>query len=297
MPDTFGNYNCRQSGVLIVAHQRNNNLTREPVGIFTCSCGFIYSRKGPDKSYDDRARFNRVIVFGAVWEENLIKFASSGLSLREIARRLGVDVKTIIRHLSRLQFSDPTHSGNLYDTDKRDGYRNRWQSNIISNQGIGVKALRKLAPDLYAWLYRHDGKWLQDHSPRKTIASKQQEQVDWNQRDQDLLGEVAWAVASIKDYTHPAVKVSVSAIGKKLGALAIIQRKRDRLPMTAQTIADAEETRVSFAERRLRTAMENFKASYIIPEEWELLKAAGIRDDLYEHVSALVGELCQSERK
>ncbi len=41
--------------------------TRIPVGTVRCNCGCVYSRKGPDKSVDDRYKIGRIKEFGDVW--------------------------------------------------------------------------------------------------------------------------------------------------------------------------------------------------------------------------------------
>ncbi|MBV7508768.1 hypothetical protein KW850_26495 [Bacillus sp. sid0103] len=35
-----------------------------PVGTFTCSCGFVFSRKGPDKTNEDRYKIGRIKELG-----------------------------------------------------------------------------------------------------------------------------------------------------------------------------------------------------------------------------------------
>ena len=42
-----------------------------PVGTFSCSCGFVYSRTGPDASVEDQFRFNKIKAFGQIWETKL----------------------------------------------------------------------------------------------------------------------------------------------------------------------------------------------------------------------------------
>lgn len=263
----------------------------KPIGTFTCSCGFSYTRIGPDRCQADRTCFSRVITFGDLWEESLKKSHSSGLSLREIARRHGVDAKTVIRHLSRLPPPDPETTTNFHYITTLESNRECWRACINSHPDFGVKGLRKMAPRIYVWLYRHDTEWLKINSPSKKITTKPHVHVDWGQRDRELSSRVAETVAAIRMESHPAVRVSVSAIGKGLGALSIIQKKLDKLPLTAKAIGDAVETRIAFTERRLISAMEAFKANHIIPEEWELFKAAGIREDMFEAVGALVKRL------
>ncbi|MGR5962533.1 TnsD family Tn7-like transposition protein [Bacillus paranthracis] len=71
------------------------------IGTFSCSCGFVYARKGPDMSLDDRFRIGRVKVFGEVWKSKLKQLSKKRLSTRAIARELGVDSKTVKKYLER----------------------------------------------------------------------------------------------------------------------------------------------------------------------------------------------------
>lgn len=42
--------------------------SKNPVGEFSCSCGYVYVRKGTDKMIDDRYRKNRVKEYGIFGE-------------------------------------------------------------------------------------------------------------------------------------------------------------------------------------------------------------------------------------
>ena len=70
--------------------------SKVPIGTFNCSCGFIYARKGPDKLVDDLYRIGRIKAFGGVWKGKLKEINDEKrYSVREMARMLGVDSKTI----------------------------------------------------------------------------------------------------------------------------------------------------------------------------------------------------------
>ncbi len=74
----------------------------KPVGTFHCFCGFIYCRTGPDKTQEDQFRITKVRAFGSVWEEKLKElWADSTVSLRGMARDLGVDPTTVKLHALR----------------------------------------------------------------------------------------------------------------------------------------------------------------------------------------------------
>ncbi|WP_264174715.1 TnsD family Tn7-like transposition protein [Clostridium estertheticum] len=62
--------------------------TRLPVRTFSCDCGFVYSRKGPDKVSGDRYRVGRIKEFSAVWENKLKVYLNENKhDLRELASK------------------------------------------------------------------------------------------------------------------------------------------------------------------------------------------------------------------
>lgn len=45
--------------------------TKKPVGTFHCLCGFVYSRRGPDVTTEDKLKIGRIKEFGDTWFEKL----------------------------------------------------------------------------------------------------------------------------------------------------------------------------------------------------------------------------------
>ena len=72
------------------------------IGTFTCACGFIYSRSGPDVDEINKYKIGRIKNFGFVWEEKLKQLLDRRYSLRAIARTLRVDAKTVERYTDKL---------------------------------------------------------------------------------------------------------------------------------------------------------------------------------------------------
>ena len=72
--------------------------TGQPVGTFVCSCGFSYSRRGPDRSEEDKYYRGRIKSFGPIWSEKLKQCMQEGISYRSAAERLGVDTNTVIKY-------------------------------------------------------------------------------------------------------------------------------------------------------------------------------------------------------
>lgn len=69
--------------------------TKLPVGTFSCSCGFVYSRRGPDKNEIDKFRIGRIKSFGPVWHSKLKVLNEGTISLRKKAAILGVNPMTV----------------------------------------------------------------------------------------------------------------------------------------------------------------------------------------------------------
>jgi hypothetical protein len=261
-----------------------NSETGAPVGTFACSCGFIYSRTGPDHTREDRVHFSRIVVFGPVWEDRLKHLVADGKSLRETSRQLEVDTMTVIRHLARLRDNISAVPDITKEGEERNAYRARWLELCASYPGIGVKALRRQAPAHYAWLYRHDQAWLLEHPPRLKKEITSAPHRDWAQRDEELSTKVTDAVEAIRQRAKPAVRVSVSAIGKEMGALALVQRNLHKLPLTKAKVEAVLETREDFGVRRLKAAVERFRHQGESLKEWELLRAAGIREEVADMI-------------
>jgi hypothetical protein len=78
------------------------------VGIFTCSCGFRYSRIGPDASPDDVFRKSKILSYGDLWESKLMELWSDPtVSYRVIASYLGISNSNVRSHADRLHLTIP----------------------------------------------------------------------------------------------------------------------------------------------------------------------------------------------
>ena len=269
-----------------------------PIGTFSCHCcGFVYSRIGSDQSMEDWYRYSRVECYGSVWESALKDWwADKGVSLREIARRLEVDPQTIKSHATRLELPFPrptkkptqqtteqltTEQENTATINQNELEMNRvdWLSLREENPEAGGKLLRNLSPRVYMWLYRNDREWLKAYMPpRKQTVSPSR--VDWESRD------TQWAIATklsaerLKNALARPVQITVTAIARDMGQLANIQKHLDKLPLTAQVLAELVETREQFAVRRVEYAAEHFLDENVCPQRWQLVRRAGLRPDI-----------------
>ncbi len=77
-------------------------------GTFCCTCGFSYSRLGPDRLESARYKIGKVKCYGLVWETALSNFwQDHTISVSEIAKQLGVDFQTVKSQALRLGLAFP----------------------------------------------------------------------------------------------------------------------------------------------------------------------------------------------
>ena len=262
---------------------RDNN----PVGIFSCICGFSYARTGPDKSPEDRLRIGKMISFGLVWEAKLKElWKDSTLSMSVIGRQLGVDPITVRRHADRLKLPSP-RSGNpsvqlkgnssLAAWKKRQRTcRSNWLSLMKQNQKVTMKDLRRKLPREYAWLLQNDFRWLNQHKPRSKKPIQSTSSVDWKRRDVDYAVAVKVAASHLKDAPGRPIQVTKTAIGRAIGAITLLCQKLHKLPLTAQILATVVETRERYAVRRVDWAADLFLQDKLFPKAWQLIQRAGV---------------------
>jgi Tn7-like transposition protein D/TniQ len=286
-------YHYRQLQVSACTITHSPYVSGKPIGAFSCSCGFTYLRTGPDASVEDQFKISRIQTFGHLWEARLSHlWKDETVSLREIARQLGVDPLTIKRHASRLDLPFPrpvSRTCQLNKTQKlrfplkgapeqcrSEEYRVRWINAVQEYQGMGVKFIRGKYPALYEWLYRHETVWLKAHLPTKFRAHRQVSPVDWRQRDQQLAQLVEISAHRLRHQAGKPTQITLAAIGRDIGQLALLQQHLPKLPVVARLLGHLAETREAFAIRRIQWVTQQYEAEHYHPKRWEFVKRAGI---------------------
>lgn len=106
--------------------------------------------------------------------------------------------------------------------------------------------------------------------------------VDWGSRDIELAEAARVAAIDLYEQEGSPSQVTISAIGQKLGQLALIQKHLDKLPLTLEVLANVVETRESFALRRINWAVHCYRQEGIYPKRWQIIRRAGLRRELAE---------------
>ena len=263
-----------------------------PVGTFSCTCGFVYTRSGPDESEDARYRFGRIKKFGQVWEEKLKELVDRKLSLRETARLLGVDPITVKKYAKKLglttYWEKRSEADVVYDYEKssyssmklddKDYYRKRWNELRKQYPEMGKTQLRQVDKALFAWLYRNDREWLNQNSPDKKVSNTVNRRVDWNQRDNEILSQIKEIVDKMLNSDEKPERITISLIGSKLGIRGLLEKHLDKLPKTKAYLDSVKETNHDFRLRRFRWAVKELEKEGEELQLWKIMRKAGIRN-------------------
>ncbi len=157
--------------------------------------------------------------------------------------------------------------------------RDIWLNLSTKNPELSKTEIRKLAPDVYAWLYRHDRQWLNKNSPKLRNPKASENKVDWNQRDREILEQVKDVVRKIKKIEKP-IGITVGRIGKNIELKALLDKHLDKLPKTRNYLELVTETLEDYQIRRVQWAVKELNDRGEEIKEWKILRLAGLRKDL-----------------
>jgi hypothetical protein len=243
----------------------NGRLRNQPLGVFNCICGFIYSRIGPDQLPSDRFRISRVKSYGLNWDTALRNLWSDPtISFKEISRRLGFSETGVMIQAVRLGLLFPRSGPNGKKTqltklmksrndqtettelNKLDSYRKSFQSAIAENPGARRTLLRQKFEKVYSWLYTYDTDWLNSILPSRRSRKKNNPQrpprVDWEKRDAQIAGLVKISALRLKDTSGRPVQITKNAISRDIGQVTLISKNLGKLPLTVKALAEVVET-------------------------------------------------------
>lgn len=247
----------------------------KPIGIFECSCGFIYARKGPDLKLADRYLIGKVKNYGGVWTNKLLELTRSNeLSLLQIARDLNVSSKTIHRHF-KLNDEHKTAEVKLEFVSQKQEIRNVLLSSMSGIENRTRSNISQTLSKEYNWLYKHDKEWLLEQLPQKSLRRLPSKRINWNDRDTMLHSKLQHEYKEIYKEQSP-VRVTVTELGRRTGHYIWLAKKIDLLPLCRKFIQENRESTERFQFRRLEWAKELLLEQEGTIRGWKLLKLAGI---------------------
>jgi hypothetical protein len=167
----------------------------------------------------------------------LIAGLHQGAEKSELAARFAVSIQAVTRILQ----TEPglRAAWRVAQEDlRRRAARATWESALEKFKGLPMTALRHEARGAYAWLYRNERAWLDQHRPKTSDrAGSNYSRVDWDRRDAQISAEVRRIAIELlsKDGVRRVelwqIYQLLPELKAKLGAL-------DRLPLTLKAIQE-----------------------------------------------------------
>ncbi len=279
---------------------------RRPVGVFTCICGFTYTRSGPDRTSSDVFRREQVLSFGLVWEERLRElWLDHNRSISNTARSLGVSNSSIRLQAAKLGLPLPRETrwteaqvGTLYHRQTMDDmpwYRSQLLALLEEAPEAGRSALRDRLQGVYRWLYKHDQEWLIDHLPPKKPSKRYEnsrqvwrsslQQYEATRSSVEVLpsirrrksdAEVAEAVRAaasqlVATSEHP-IRVTFYRISRDVPQVRLLKRRPDEAPKTMQALKEVTETSGDYAVRYIQWIVHKYQEEQIYPTRSAFLR-------------------------
>lgn len=225
-------------------------------GTFTCACGFVYRRIGPDVRAADRFRIDRVVAYGPVWEARFQQLRDDpSISLTEIARQLNVSRKKVRTH------------GRDRQTRFRQEYREQWLAALAQSPGVLLSELANEPPlkQIYHWLLRHDRDWYEAHRPDPRQDSRPREpskptqpESYWVNRDVQMAEAVRLAALNLLKSPGRPVQVTQTAICSQLGQRSFLHNP-EKFRLTRAVLNVVVEPYETYAIRRLEWAAASYR--------------------------------------
>jgi hypothetical protein len=233
--------------------------------------------------------------FGWAWDNALrAGWTDHAVSLRRLADQLGVDPMTVKRQATRLGLSarntreqsttqvepvlGPLGAQFLPVRDTKID-RTSWLELCEHNPEASRTQLRRLAPALFARLYRNDRAWLRTQSPLRRRSLGRQI-IDWAVRDAFLLERVNSAAIILRQRAGKPLQITHGAIVRECQAPSWLRHNLHRLPLSARALHQLAESRTAFAVRRIEYQTRLASSQGMALNRWQLIRRAGLRPEV-----------------
>jgi hypothetical protein len=279
---------------------RPKSRAGKPAAVFACTCGFTYSRVGPDRLPQDVFRRDKISSYGFLWQEKLREmWLDPHNSVESIARHLGVDFSIVKQQARKLGL--PARNILRKDSKLNAGrdedplqYRNAWLKIVEENQGERLAALLRRvtqARTVYNWLNEHDREWLlsqrqERKMPRfmKThlLVNVRSSEEPPNKQRKDWLDKltseaVTEAGERIMHTPGEPQRATRAQIERAVPEVAWLLLRPNDFPLTVRAFNATRESREAFALRRIRWALQDCKEGNIKPTRHEFILRAKAR--------------------
>ena len=180
------------------------------------------------------------------------------------------------QHIQPVFIVETTTIENDLDIVKCAEYRKKWQQLVRKN---GIKVSRSISNGgaIYAWLYRHDYKWLQQYnSKHQVVRSPLNTRVDWHNRDREYAKVLLRLAHQFKDDLSPTPRRSRNWYLMQLPQHSSIEHNLSKLPLVRCFLVKYVESITEYQLRRVCVAVKILSSDFQPLHLWRVFRLAGL---------------------
>ncbi|QUH25551.1 TnsD family Tn7-like transposition protein [Serpentinicella alkaliphila] len=277
-----------KENIVEICEITTDSKTGRPVGKFTCNCGFIYSRRGPDSVENDRYRIGNKKQFGHIWEQKLKDLIiNKNCSVKKMSRELYCDEKTVVKYANKLGLLDllktnikpyPTKNTECkYHAYLSEPYKDEILKLLKEFPQYSRTQIRKKAEKEYHWLYKYRRNWLESKLLKSSNSESKRmpnSKVNWEERDRKINEKVKIAIDEIKGFKKP-MRLTIGLISKIIN-YSPLREKLDKLPNTKITLETNVESIEDFHIRKMIIIVDDLREKDKKITKSKIIELAGL---------------------
>ncbi|MDR3563922.1 MAG: TnsD family Tn7-like transposition protein [Negativicutes bacterium] len=225
-------------------------------GIFTCECGFIYQRTGPDIQISDRHRYDYLVRHGQVWEERLRHLRQEHkMSIRKIADELKCGKTVAELALKKIYERQSSRHNHMLDERKK-----LIVEIMRRNPEYGRRDLFQTKE--YKWLKKYVREWLYSEVPAKPRNSGRKKTKDLKAEDGIIL-QRAKVIAEGLFNAFPFQRIFRSGVRELLSKDKVFTGwfHPSNYPKSAEFLTAIAESNFSYQARQILWAVDQLESN------------------------------------
>ena len=123
-------------------------------------------------------------------KKKILASLATGTSKVAVCTSFGISISTVNRML-RLNPTIKSMRIELTSLNEHERHKRQWYLTLAEHPNFSTNQIRKLIPNIYAWLYRNDKPWLTEQSLKLPNGrSGNNSSTDWASRDENLCAKI-----------------------------------------------------------------------------------------------------------
>lgn len=245
----------------------NRSPNNSAVGIFSCSCGMIYT-----KSFTGNKEILIKKNFGKIWEQKLIELIEKKESKKKIAKVLGVCHHTVVHQTNKLGIENswaikkrkPQKIVPKISNGEDERYRKivnlkkKWILLLKENENLSISKIKnKSFKAEFSFLYIYAKSWLNHVNSEHRQRKKTSKEILWRERDKLL-----HSVLKMEHQQLPLSRLWRRVSKSFLISLVAIKypffhySQLSLLPRTSSLLSEIMEDYFAYYKRRVKMAIE-----------------------------------------